>query len=480
MQKLSRLSKNLLYWSTITLLIFIPLYFKFPLFGISGSFVSIRLEDILILISFFVFVTYILLNGKVSKLINNKIFIAVILFLGIGLLSVYSASFITHTVNLKLALLHWARRVEYLILFFVGYYSISNERESKVIMSVVFGVLILVIFYAFGQQYLNFPSISTNNSELSKGVITYVSPGSRINSTFAGHYDLAIYLMMAISVLTAICVFTFEKVSKNINNINIFRFLLSFVTLGFSFITLVLTAARLSFFSVIIGIMSALFLIGKKKYIVLTIFVFMLAVLYPSQLRDRFVSTIRVSILQNFESYSALSQDQKTRSLLNIQTLPADQKKETLEEQNIPDIVPGEPTDDIELGVFRSMNIRTKIEWPRAIRAVIKNPFLGTGYSSIGLATDNDYLRALGEVGFLGFIAFIYVLIALAKSLLNIFKKAKGFYKYLIAGTIAMFMAFLVNGLLIDVFEASKVATLFWLICGIVLKLGEIKYDKDK
>src|SRR5205814_2283829 len=45
----------------------------------------------------------------------------------------------------------------------------------------------------------------------------------------------------------------------------------------------------------------------------------------------------------------------------------------------------------------RSTSIRLNVEWPRAVRALTKNPLLGTGYSSITLATDNDYLRALGE-----------------------------------------------------------------------------------
>src|SRR3990167_10675400 len=47
----------------------------------------------------------------------------------------------------------------------------------------------------------------------------------------------------------------------------------------------------------------------------------------------------------------------------------------------------------------RSFNIRLKAEWPRAIRAFLKNPVLGTGYSSVGLAVDNDYLRSLAESG---------------------------------------------------------------------------------
>ena len=57
----------------------------------------------------------------------------------------------------------------------------------------------------------------------------------------------------------------------------------------------------------------------------------------------------------------------------------------------------------------RSVSIRLNVEWPRAIRAFSKNPLLGTGYSSITLATDNDFLRLLGEVGLVGALAFFLI-----------------------------------------------------------------------
>ena len=59
----------------------------------------------------------------------------------------------------------------------------------------------------------------------------------------------------------------------------------------------------------------------------------------------------------------------------------------------------------------RSTSIRLAVEWPRAMRAFYKSPFLGTGYSSITLATDNDYLRALGETGILGLTSFVLIFI---------------------------------------------------------------------
>ena len=41
----------------------------------------------------------------------------------------------------------------------------------------------------------------------------------------------------------------------------------------------------------------------------------------------------------------------------------------------------------IQIATQRSGEIRFKVEWPRALRAFAKNPLLGTGYSSVTLAT---------------------------------------------------------------------------------------------
>ena len=81
---------------------------------------------------------------------------------------------------------------------------------------ILLGILALTVLtvngYALGQQYLDWPVISTTNSEFSKGLILRLTPGARVNSTFAGHYDLAVFLAMAIVILTAL----FFAVSKRI------------------------------------------------------------------------------------------------------------------------------------------------------------------------------------------------------------------------------------------------------------------------
>jgi O-antigen ligase len=142
--------------------------------------------------------------------------------------------------------------------------------------------------------------------------------------------------------------------------------------------------------------------------------------------------------------------------------------------------VPGEPADLLERIVFRSGGIRFNVEWPRAIRAFLKNPVLGTGYSSITLATDNDYLRALGETGGLGFLSFLLIFLEVARRIVAFLRgKTEGWSKAVVVGMAGVIIAMAVNALFIDVFEASKIAIIFWLLMGILIATIRISQKEN-
>lgn len=459
----------------MVLLAFIPLYPKFPLLNIKGTFVAIRLEDFLIGLLLFLWVVYLLISKNVKNFLNDKLNQTLLLFFFIGGLSLFSGVFLTQTVKPHLGIFHYLRRIELMMLLPLIMTTLKTKKEVISSLVLLSGVVLAVNIYALGQQYLGWPVVSTTNSEFSKGLILYLTPGARVSSTFAGHYDLAVFLAMAIIILT-ILFFYFRKF--------LFKIYL-LMLLGLSFFVLVLTAARLSFVASVIGVVMGLLLIGKKKFLLLTVALVAAALIYPSQLRDRFISTIRINIQQEGQRYQAKNQEQIERSRLNIPTLPVDtssnaaklRKQVTSSSVIASDITPGEPLDTTQLGVYRSLAIRLKAEWPRALIAFNKNPLLGTGYSSLGLATDNDFLRSLGEIGLLGTLAFALVVMAIVKKLWRGYRSSDPFFHFLSAGTLAMLVAFILNGLFIDVFEASKIASLFWLFIGINLALGRIYRD---
>jgi len=471
MLRLSKIFEASLFWLVLFLLFFIPLYPKFPLINITGTFVAVRFEDFVIAGVLIIWGIYVLISGRWRELIKDPLIWAMLLFFGVGLVSLFSAYFITQTIKPTLGILHFLRRVEVMMLLPVAYTVIRSRRQLYFAMFMVSLVLVIVTLYAFGQQYLGWPVISTTNSEFSKGQILYLTPDARVNSTFAGHYDLAVFLVMAITVLTAMF-FGLKKWWWQG-----WTLLLG----GLSFVVLVMTAARLSFVAVVVGVACSIWLVGKKKFLILLVVLAVAALLYPSQLRDRFISTFQVNVQKGGERFNAPS-DQQSRGRLNIPTLPVKVSSKSAELLTATetatvasDIAPGEPVDSTQLGVYRSFEIRLKVEWPAAWRAFLKNSLFGTGYSSLGLATDNDVLRSLAEVGLLGSLAFVLVLWAVWKKLWLIYSDSPRFLKFITAGTLAMVIAFVVNSLFIDVFEASKIATIFWLWIGINLSMERFR-----
>jgi hypothetical protein len=480
MQKLSLVFEKILNWAVITILLFIPLYMKFPLISVGGTFVSVRVEDLLLGITYLIWLIFLATSGKIKEFFRDRLNLTLMIFFAIGALSLFSAFFVTHTVTLELGLLHLLRRIEMIMLLPLAISIIKTRRQAYVFLGVLSLVLFIVIFYALGQRFLEFPAVSTTNAELSKGVVYFIKSFDRVISTFGGHYDLAVFLVIGLSMIAATIFYFFKT------NI-IFSAWLALLAVGAA-IVLVMTAARLSFIAAIFGIVLAFFLVGKKKFILAIFLLAGLMLVYPSQLRDRFVSTFTVNLQKSWTGFISGKDENSGRSKLNIPTLPLTWEQRSSELQAtdsaekaeaVPaDAAPGEPTDITDLGVYRSFEIRTQVEWPRAIRAFTKNPLLGTGYSSIGLAIDNDFLRSLGEVGLLGTFVFILVLTEATKRLVAGYRKSTGLIRYVNAGVLSMVAAFILNALFIDVFEASKTASLFWLILGITLALGKIEERK--
>src|SRR6266404_6795694 len=98
-------------YGVAAILIAVPLYPKFPFLSVPGIYVSIRIEDFLILIVTLLWGITVI--PKLKKLWGNAIVRAIILFLSVALLSTLSGIIFLHTVSPLVGFLEWARRIEY-------------------------------------------------------------------------------------------------------------------------------------------------------------------------------------------------------------------------------------------------------------------------------------------------------------------------------------------------------------------------------
>jgi len=196
-----KLLNSLYKYAIAALFIFIPLYPKFPLFEVPYTYVAIRAEDFFIAFIFGVLVLKLIAEKKVRL---PSITPQILIFFAIGLVSTISAILITKNIIPLLTILHLLRRVEYILVFFLIYFAGRNEKDRFFFLELLLFPAIGVFLYGLAQIYLNAPVISTMDSESSKGTILYLTQGSPLSSTFAGHYDLAVYLSMIMIFLVTI------------------------------------------------------------------------------------------------------------------------------------------------------------------------------------------------------------------------------------------------------------------------------------
>lgn len=465
-ETLQKIQKKYFFWVLIFLAIFIPLYPKFPLLNIHGTYVAVRIEDILIALTALVWLFC--FRDHLKQFLGQTIFQAILLFWVIGGLSFISGLYVTHTVFFQLGLLHWLRRVEYMLLFVIGATSLASFSQVKLLYRSIMLTALGVCLYGLGQVWLHLPVISTGNREFSKGLVGYLTSGARVNSTFAGPYDLAIYLSLILVTLASIF-FYYHKLSKRLGIM-----LLGVLCFG----VLGLTAARMTFLTTLLGVSLVFWLHNKKIFVLGLIVLGLVTVVAVPDLRHRLVATFTVNILSGggpkytpspgtVNIYTDISKYPKSQQALLRQKIEQEATRDATQSSTPRDVAPGEPLNSTELGVYRSLGIRTNVEWPRALRAFERNPVLGTGYSSISLATDNDLLRSLGEVGLLGTISIALIFITLLKKMCSFLGGPRNFRKCWIIAMFCGVLSVLASGLFIDVLEASKISEVFWLFMGI-------------
>lgn len=513
---LTWLDDHILEYLSFTLIIVIPLFPKIPLADlIPGYIVRLRLDDVLIALTFAIWLVW-LKRGKVSVR-NNVLLIPILVYLGIGLASSLSAIFVTQTVpmsfiHISKLFFHFGRRIEYFSLFFIFFSTIRSLDQVKKYIYVIALVLMAVSLYGFGQKYLYWPAYSTMNREFSKGITLYLTEHARVLSTFGGHYDLAAYMMMLLTLFVPL-VFVVKKWSQRL-------FFLLVAASGFWI--LILTVSRTSFLAYLVAITFVFGLLIKKKgYLwaisrwILVIFISLVVMLSFGDLSERFSHVLKLDGLKNM---LALKPFAKPPSGPNVAFTgepgtksdipPSTEKPSPVPTSPVPTSTAGSVPSDVfqnipengsisegvpaslaakprtyspaALNYDLSTGIRLDYTWPKAIEGFKKNIFLGSGYSTLTKAnvetfteaesTDNDFLRSLGETGLLGFLAFFGIIgLVIYKGIKSLDEIADPFYFTVVAGVVAAAFGLLINAVYIDVFEASKVVYTFWMLAAILL-----------
>lgn len=491
------LNKWLVPGMLIFFLAFIPLYPKLPILDIVGTWVYIRLEDFLVFLAAIILGILVLFKKQSVK---TPLTIPILTFWGVGLLSVILAILFIFpqlpNVFPHIAILHYLRRIEYMVLFFLAFAAVSKNRKLlPILVSVIAITGVLIVIYGLGQKYYGLPAFSTMNEEFAKGVPLRLPPTARIMSTFAGHYDLAAYLVLTIPLFGSL-IFGTKRL--------MFKVLLLVITIA-SFILLLLTASRVSFGVYLVTISVMLWWQKKRWLIVPVIIASIIMVNFVSGASERFLKTLRfndvVVDLSTGKPIGTLEKVEGGKAVLepisepDVENLPKGSGFINVPSQGVTQ--PTAPIDEVEFinkkqlvagegevatisGSYLiqkafvldiSITTRFQGQWPKAIAAFKRNILTGSGYSSLNLAADGNYHRMLGETGILGTVSFLGILLYAfvwfwrKKDILEPLERS------FVTGLFAGIVGLSANAILIDVFEASKVAFPLWMMLGVAMAL---------
>ncbi|OIN89659.1 hypothetical protein COW80_04080 [Candidatus Beckwithbacteria bacterium CG22_combo_CG10-13_8_21_14_all_01_47_9] len=512
------------YWLTIAagfLLVFLPLYPKWPLFDIlPGYNVRVRLEDIIILAVNLIFWTQVIF--KKIRISRAPLLKPILVYLVVGLLSTLSAIFITKTVypewiQVAKVFLHWVRRIEYFSLFFLFFFAVRTKRQLSGLLLLLGVTVLSVAIYGFGQKYLYWPAYSTMNREFAKGIALYLTEHARVLSTFGGHFDLAAWVMMTIIPLIVLGLLHPSRWWR----------LAALSLAGVEYWLLILSASRISWIAYMAGILAAFAILLKKrsKLWVLprglaVVAVSTIVMMSFGDLSERFghifkLQGVKDLVMRPFTQPPRdglpmaldLTLEQQLALVATQTDVPPQPGPASAGQAGKPEsssgVKPADVYDDTydrlraylattsgetvnvnysanALKYGLSFGIRLDTLWPNALKALKANPWLGTGYSTlvkehvweftIAESTDNDYLRLLGETGLLGFISFLAIFYLAVRLMWQKYLAAKRPFDYALAcAALAVTFGLLVNALYIDVFEASKVAYAYWSFLGLAM-----------
>lgn len=257
---MTNIFKKLLYWFDRHGLLFfagllvllIPLYPKIPIFSpIEQYIVRIRLEDFVVLIA--VVATLVQIIRKQARF--DKITLALIISYALaGLLSMLSALFITQTVpiqplHIAKTALHFFRYMEYFSVFFVSYAAIKTKKDVSLLLKLLVIAVFAIAVYGYMQKFFYWPVYSTMNREFSKGIRLVLTEHARIQSTFAGHYDMAAYLVIVLPIILSLALLVRNKKRK----------LILLFVFGAGFWLMVMSASRIPFAAILIALMLDIF-----------------------------------------------------------------------------------------------------------------------------------------------------------------------------------------------------------------------------
>lgn len=417
---------KLLYYLTILIVIFFP---KINVISVSGSATGVRIEDFLILLIFIIWIFNILKNKKIT-FESKKFKKVVILYLVYIFVCIISCVFgiFKNNISLILSLLYFIRKIEYFSFIIIGFDFIKSEKDYRKAIK-MFDASILIHFIIIILQSFGIVGSFTRGN-----LIEDIS-GARLCSTFNGAYEFSAYLLLLLPI------YLYGLINEKNNKLKNVIYILLIIT------EIMLSQSRSSIIIIALEVLAMLFLYNKSVF-KRTLFSFIalsgLIILLS-------FSNLDFSFLPRFDTLN-MSDMLKTTQL-------AWENRDFEMYRNNTSSKAAMNTAIIYGNADLSFCIRIS-RWMHLLDGFLHNFLIGMGLSVVQVA-DGNYIRLLVETGLIGFTLWMYLMY----KIINVMDNSK---KGIImkVSTISI----LLGAIFIDVFDSSKIISIYWFILGIILK----------
>lgn len=320
---------------------------------------------------------------------------------------------VTYAMDKKIAISETVRFGTYAILFFIIKYELNERKIIKNILRTYFITTGIIGVIGIVEYFLGIGFIQKSETGIR----------NRIFSTMENSNNLGMFMILIIFPL--IMLFLNEKERKD-------KYIYGALSL-IALTNIILSYSRNAWLGFLIGLM-VLALIYSWKIILGVLGIGTVSIFIPS-------------IFNRLKEFTDISQNMSRVKLWDIALL----------------MIKDHPLKGVGNGNYRVLYDTYKLKLNKKIEY----------YPSENFHPHNIFLKIQSEIGILGLISFLGILICVFKDIITFIKNEKGFYSDFYKGFLASFVAFLSMNFIDNFFSAPKVIAFFWILVAV---LEGIKY----
>jgi len=348
---------------------------------------------------------------------KSEVFTNVRIYMGIALFATIKGYLVGSIWTVSLAVAFYFKYLEYFLMMYLVF-DIVRKKEDFLI------VLLSALFTCSIVAFISYEGRSRVLEETQKSYVRASGPEGETPNVLGGYY--LSHIMMAFALMFA--------VKNYIYRILIFGFLMAVI------VPLLYTYSRTTFASMIVGLLITSLFIDMRFIGVLLILLFFQQILIPSI--DN-ISHVDEHFVDRYSSiFNVFGSDGNTPSSWKAR-------------------------------VVGWMVFYTKT-WTY-------DPFFGMGVGSVGLGIDSSYVKKFAESGMIGFIAFMMLLIRLARMGMEVAKSNfDPFLKFIAIGYLGVLSSLSVHALGVCSFSTIRSAEPFWIFTGLMISVHYMMQKKEE